>query len=41
MTIFTFLSDNPEEAKERQVEVSLLLTETVEPLGATARPQGK
>jgi hypothetical protein len=40
MTIFTFLSDEPEEAKERQVEVSLLLTESVEPLDATARPQG-
>ena len=41
MTIFTVLSDNPEEAKERQVELSLLLTETVKPLDATARPQGK
>lgn len=38
--IYTFLSDNPEEAKERQVEVSLLLTESVEPLDATPHPQG-
>lgn len=40
MTIFTYLSENPEEAKERQVEVSLLLTESVEPLDMTAHPQG-
>ena len=40
MTLFTFLSDQPEEAKERQVEVSLLLTESVEPLEAPTRPQG-
>jgi hypothetical protein len=40
MTIFTFLSNEPDGAKERQVEVSLLLTESVEPLDATARPQG-
>ncbi len=39
MTIFTFLSDNPEEAKERQVEVSLLLIETIEPLNATVQTQ--
>jgi len=39
MTIFTFLSDEPNEAKEREVEVSLLLTESVEPLGAPARSQ--
>jgi hypothetical protein len=39
MTIFTYLSDDPEVARERQVEVSLLLTESVEPLDA-ARPQG-
>ena len=32
MTIYTYMSDNPEEAKERQVEVSLLLTESIEPL---------
>lgn len=35
MTIFTFLSDVPENAKERQVEVSLLLVESVEPIDAT------
>ncbi len=40
MTIFTFLGHEPEETKERQVDVSLLLTESVEPLDATARPQG-
>jgi hypothetical protein len=40
MTIFTFLSDLPDEAKEREVEVSLMLTESVEPIGATASPQG-
>jgi hypothetical protein len=39
MTIFTYLSDNPEEAKERQVEVSLLLTESIEPLEVAAGPQ--
>ena len=39
MTIFTFMSDNPDEAKERQIEVSLLLTESVEPLGASVQPQ--
>ena len=39
MTIFTFLSNEPEEAKERQVEVSLLLTESVEPLDAITRSQ--
>jgi hypothetical protein len=40
MTIFTFLGNEPEETKERQVEVSLLLTKSIEPLDATARPQG-
>jgi hypothetical protein len=40
MTIFTFFSDEPDEAKERQVEVSLLLTESIEPLDAYTRPQG-
>jgi hypothetical protein len=40
MTIFTFLNDDSSEAQERQVEVSLLLTESVEPLDAVARPQG-
>lgn len=38
MTIFTFLSEDPGQAKERQVEVSLLLVESVEPLDA-ARAQ--
>ena len=40
MTIFTFLSNAPEEARERQVEVSLLLTESIEPLDAPAHSQG-
>jgi len=40
MTIFTFLSNEPDTVNERQVEVSLLLTESVEPLDATVRPQG-
>jgi hypothetical protein len=40
VTIFTYLSDEPDEAKERQVEVSLLLTESVEPLDAAAQPKG-
>jgi hypothetical protein len=40
MTIFTFLSNEPEETKEHQVEVSLLLTESVEPLDTATRPQG-
>lgn len=40
MTIFTFLSDNPGEAKERQVEVSLLLIESIAPLDATVQTQG-
>jgi hypothetical protein len=40
MTIFPFMSDNADEAKERQVEVSLLLIESIEPLEAAARPQG-
>ena len=38
MTIFTFLSEDPGQAKERQVEVSLLLVESVDPLDA-ARAQ--
>ena len=40
MTIFTFLDGEPDGATERQVEVSLLLTESVEPLDAIARPVG-
>jgi hypothetical protein len=40
MIIFTHLSDNPEEVKEQQVEVSLLLTECVEPLDSTVHPKG-
>jgi len=40
MTIFTLLSDEAEAAKQHQVEVSLLLTESVEPLDTTVRQQG-
>lgn len=40
LTIFTHWSDDPEAAGERPIDVSLLLTESVEPLEATARPQG-
>ncbi len=39
MTIFSFMSDNPEQSKERQIEVSLMLIESVEPLDARVRPQ--
>jgi hypothetical protein len=40
VTIFTSMSDDPEEAKQRQIEVSLLLIESIEPLDLTVRPQG-
>jgi hypothetical protein len=40
MTIFTFLTNGSEDTKERQIEVSLLLTESVEPLETAARSQG-
>jgi hypothetical protein len=36
MTIFTYMSDDAEEAKEREHEVSLLLIESIEPLNATS-----
>jgi len=39
-TIFSFLSNDPEEAKESQAEVSLLLAESIEPLDTAVRPQG-
>jgi hypothetical protein len=39
MTIFTFLNNESEAATEQQVEVSLLLTESVDPLDPPA--QGK
>ena len=38
LTIFTYMSDDPQEAKERQHEVSLLLIESIEPLNV---PVGK
>ena len=37
--IYTFMSDDPEEATQREHEVSLLLMESVEPLNV-ASPQG-
>ena len=40
MTIFTFLNNGTEDVKERQVEVSLLLTESAEPLDAATKAQG-
>ena len=41
MTIHTFWSDNPEDAKEHEVKVSLLLTESIEPIETVpARPSG-
>jgi hypothetical protein len=40
MTIFTFFSDDPKEAEERQIEVSLLLIESIEPLDTNVRAQG-
>ena len=34
MTIFTFMANESDGTKEQQVEVSLLLTESIEPLDA-------
>lgn len=39
--IFTFMSDDPEQAKQREHEVSLLLMESVEPLELNAHQEGK
>jgi hypothetical protein len=39
--IYTYLSDNPEESKQREHEVSLLLMESVEPLDVTSTQEGK
>jgi hypothetical protein len=39
MFIYTYMSDDPEEAKERQVEVSLLLTESIELVDANPQSQ--
>lgn len=39
--IYTFLSDDPEQAKQREHEVSLLLMESVEPLELKAQQEGK
>lgn len=40
MFVFLFVSNEPEEMTEHQVEISLLLTESIEPLDASTRPQG-
>ena len=38
--IYTAMGDDPALAKERQIEVSLLLIESVEALDPAVRPQG-
>lgn len=38
--IFTYLSDDPEQAKQREYEASLLLMESVETLGVPATQEG-
>jgi hypothetical protein len=38
--IYTFMSDDPAQAKQREFEVSLLLMESVEPLDVTATREG-
>ena len=40
MAIFNFMSNPQDETEERQVDVSLLLTESVEHLDATTQAQG-
>ena len=37
-TVFTWLSENEEEAKEREQELSINLIESVEPLQPAAKP---
>jgi len=39
--IYTYVSDDPEQAKQREFEVSLLLMESVEPLDVTATQEGQ
>ena len=39
--IYTYLSEDPEQARQREHEVSLLLMESVEPLDVTATQEGK
>jgi hypothetical protein len=38
--IFTYLSDDPEQARQRETEVSLLLMESVEPLNVSSAQEG-
>jgi hypothetical protein len=40
MTIFTDMSEDPDLAKDRRIEVSLLLIESVEPLDSAVHSQG-
>ncbi len=37
-TVFTWMSDDDEVAKERELEVSILLVESVEPLKTVSNP---
>jgi hypothetical protein len=41
VTIFTYMSDDPEEAKQREQEVSIILIESIEPLDVSANRGGK
>jgi hypothetical protein len=38
--IYTYLSEDPDEAKQREYEVSLLLMESIEPLDVTSAQEG-
>jgi len=39
--IYTYLSEDPEQAKQREYEVSRLLMESIEPLDGTSDQDGK
>ena len=39
--IYTLMSDDPEEAKQREFEVSMLLMESVEPIDVISAKDGK
>ena len=41
VTVFTELSEDPEEAKQQQQEISLLLIESVEPIAVLANQNGE
>jgi hypothetical protein len=38
--IYTYLSDDPEQARQREYEVSLLLMESIEPLDVASAQEG-